>query len=92
MTAHLSTRFRVGKKFTVEMTFSGAMIRSEWSPDIPRRLNQGELAEYRRGRDAFFSELAKARGISVMAIEPSARETRLQIFRDEDAAESRGRA
>ena len=57
----LRRRFKVGKYFctmtmdcgayTPGQTCSG-MMRAEWEPRLPTKLNKRSLAEYRAGRDA----------------------------------------
>ncbi|MCP5365475.1 MAG: hypothetical protein H6905_09660 [Hyphomicrobiales bacterium] len=54
-------RFQQGQMLTME---------SEWEPDVPHRLlSKREIADYRRGRDAVLSEVAKLIGGNVMCVE-----------------------
>ena len=41
----------------------------EWEPSTPKRLNDREMRDYRRGRDAALSEVARLIGGDVMCIE-----------------------
>ena len=42
----------------------------EWSPDVPkRRLNKREIQDYRRGRDAALTEVARLIGGNVLCVE-----------------------
>ena len=45
-------------------------LRTEWSPDLPRRnLSEQELNQYRAGRDALLAEVGKELGGSVLILE-----------------------
>jgi hypothetical protein len=66
----LSTTFRVGKAYRCEMRFDAERgLVAEWTPDTPRRLTPQELADYRRGRNAFLAEVAKIIGGNVLLVE-----------------------
>lgn len=65
MTAPLSITVRVGYRYRVILAVdpdaigAGAVtLSAEWWPKLPRRLSQGEVADYRRGRDALMAQLA----------------------------------
>jgi len=81
--AKMSSTFRVGKRWTCTMTADLAAwpspVGCEWSPDLPRRLKQHELQDYRRGRDAFAAELALHLGGPALVVEPGSNATRLTV-------------
>ena len=60
--AALCRTFRVGR-YRLTLTsprpdHTGAlMMTAEWHPHLPTRLNEDEIADYRRARDAFVREL-----------------------------------
>ena len=61
--------FRVGH-YICEMSYShGSGLHSEWSPDLPPKLSAAEWAQYRAGRNALVSEVARAIGARVMLVE-----------------------
>ena len=67
--------WRVGR-WTVTLSISaltpglGAAGVVEWSPALPGRpLTPTELDEYRRGREAAFADLARARGLLGLTLE-----------------------
>lgn len=73
----LSTTFRVGR-FTCAMSLDldglpargqAAALVMNWTPCVPGKLSKDEIAQYRRGRDAFMGEVAKAIGGSVLVAE-----------------------
>jgi hypothetical protein len=68
--AGLTTSFRVGR-YRCEMSIRDGRLVAEWTPDIPTHGSFGpkEMAEYRRGRDAFMAELAQLIGGGVLVIE-----------------------
>lgn len=49
---------------TVQRPKAGAMVHAviEWAPEQPKRLTDGEIAEYRRGRNAALAELSEELG------------------------------
>jgi hypothetical protein len=59
--------FQVGK-FKCTMTITDGAISAEWSPYMPKRLKAEELAQYRKGRDAFAAQVAGA-GKKVLVVE-----------------------
>ncbi len=90
--AQLSTTFSVGKRFRVTMTADlprPSRIDCRWSPDLPRRLKQRDIADYRRGRDAFFAELGAALGLRAVVAEPFPGGARISV---PEAAQAEGRA
>lgn len=70
----IETSFRVGKRFIVTCRIRVDMIRSRevgemefiWDPATPKRLWPNEVADYRRGRDAFLAEMATLIGGNVV--------------------------
>ena len=75
MTAITST-FRVGDKFlcTVSVPLnqppgSAITINAEWHPRPPSRLTDDELAEYRAGRNAVLTEVARHLGGNVAVVD-----------------------
>lgn len=56
---------------TLQRPKAGALTSAviEWTPDVPRRLNEQEFAEYRRGRNAALQRVAARMGISVGVLE-----------------------
>ena len=73
MMADISTTFRVGQRYRCSMRYSPTEARglmAEWEPSPPtRRLTKAELADYRRGRDAFAAEIAHLIGGDVLIVE-----------------------
>lgn len=72
----VTTTFRVGRRFKVAMTIPSfgpdetLAMNVEWSPDVPkRRLNKREIQDYRRGRDAALTEVARLIGDNVLCVE-----------------------
>ncbi|MFO1129152.1 MAG: hypothetical protein U1E66_12050 [Rhodospirillales bacterium] len=41
----------------------------EWEPDVPKRMNEREMQDYRRGRDAAMAEVARLIGGRVVVVE-----------------------
>ena len=66
--------FRVGQ-FTCTLsaarspTGAPACAVAEWSPHLPDRLSQTELAQYRVGRDKAAAEIAAALGGAALVVE-----------------------
>lgn len=62
----LRATFAVGRRYRCTMTkdLTGHMpeamsvLNAQWEPDVPRRLNKVELAQYRVGRDGFYQRAA----------------------------------
>lgn len=72
----IETTFRVGRRWKVTMALPDRLphgvleIDAVWDPAAPaRRLNKRELADYRRGRDAFLAEAARLMGGSALVVE-----------------------
>jgi hypothetical protein len=71
----VTTTFHVGQHYRCTMTVprpepgSALSMAREWAPLAPRRLNDREMRDYRRCRDAALSEVARLIGGSVMCIE-----------------------
>jgi hypothetical protein len=65
----LSTTFRVGKRYRCHMRFIDAGLAAEWEPEPPTKLTPAEMADYRRGRNAFIAEIAKLIGSDVLLVE-----------------------
>lgn len=69
------TTFRVGRHYRCTMTIprpepgSALSMACEWEPSTPKRLNDREMRDYRRGRNAALSEVACLIGGDVMCIE-----------------------
>lgn len=66
-----SNTFLVGP-YKCHMTYSegDGELRCEWDPEMPdRNLSEQELAQYRRGRDSLFDEIAKELGGNVVVVE-----------------------
>ena len=85
----LSSTFRVGKHFRCTMTAelpTPSRIDCEWRPDLPRKLKQRDVAEYQRGRDAFFAELGRAIGLRLAVIDVGTESARLTIPSDNEPA------
>ena len=76
-TPALVRTFTVGKRFTVTVTMQrperGKVVNTtmEWEPDVPApgSLTDGEIADYRAGRNAAVAELAEAAGLNVAVVE-----------------------
>jgi hypothetical protein len=72
--------FRVGHRYRCTMFLDLAGIGTEdpplfncwcqWSPKPPRKLSDREAADYRRGRSALISELAKLNNWRIILAEP----------------------
>lgn len=77
----LTARFRVGRRFTCELTLDIAnrQFSSVWTPSLPRRLKPNALAEYRAGRDRLVQMAAESIGGNVMVVEPTASATRVSV-------------
>lgn len=71
----VTTTFRVGKRYRCTMTIprlelgSALSMACEWEPSIPKRLNDRDMRDYRRGRDAALSEAARLIGGGVLCID-----------------------
>lgn len=69
------TTFRVGKRYRCTVSIprpeqgSTLSMVCGWAPSTPKRLNDREMRDYRRGRDAALSEVARLIGGNVMCIE-----------------------
>ena len=67
--------WRVGCRCEVTMTARkperGQVVSAsmEWSPDLPERLTESEIADYLRGRNAALAELAAELGGSAAVID-----------------------
>jgi hypothetical protein len=76
-TGVLEVTFRVGCRYRCTMTkdvanhVSGEIgaLEAQWEPDVPRRLSKAEIADYRRGRDAFYARVANILGVRAMVAE-----------------------
>lgn len=70
----ISTTFRVGKRM-VKMSLDEHLPRgvtalnTEWTPDFPKALSKAEWKDYRRGRNLFLAEVARAIGGKVLVAE-----------------------
>jgi hypothetical protein len=73
--AALAVTFSVGQKYHCTVTIPPPRrgeLRSavfEWMPSVPQRLTEQELQDYRRGRDAAFTELARRSGLQMLLVE-----------------------
>lgn len=73
--ALVTATFRVGRRYRCTMTIprpeegTALSMACEWEPSTPKRLNDREMRDYRRGRDAALSEVARLMGGNVMCIE-----------------------
>ncbi|MBX3601074.1 MAG: hypothetical protein KF863_10645 [Rubrivivax sp.] len=72
--AALSRSWRVGSRtctLTVPRPQPGAVLAAaiEWQPDVPRRLSEAELRQYRAGRDDALRALAQYVGGAVALVE-----------------------
>jgi hypothetical protein len=67
----ISTRFRVGCRFTCIMSMGcdGGALKCEWEPKIPARLSKRELADYRAGRNMMIAEFARLTNQRVLIVE-----------------------
>lgn len=69
----LSRTFAVGTRYQCTLTLplsSGVQsIVAEWEPDVPAKLNDAELTDYRAGRDALIAEAAAVLGGKALVIE-----------------------
>jgi hypothetical protein len=73
----ISSTFRVGYRWRCSISASlvglsidgGLSLRCEWSPKVPKRLSPGEMADYRRGRDALLAEVARITGLRLLSAE-----------------------
>ncbi len=56
---------------TVQRPKPGAVVACsvEWSPEMPRRLTEGELAQYRAGRNAALAAVSAGLGINAAVLE-----------------------
>jgi len=83
MTARgIISTFKVGKRFRCTMsadTDSPGHVTCRWSPDMPRKLKQRDIEDYRRGRDAFYAELGKATGRRIAVVELEAKGPRVTV-------------
>jgi len=66
--------FRVGRftcTFSAARSTTGAPACAvvEWTPHLPDRLSQAELAQYRLGRDTAAAEIAAALGGAALVVE-----------------------
>ena len=69
----ITDTWRVGKRYRVEMTIGTddrgePRLCAEWTPRVPERLTQREVAAYQRGRDALVSRFAEQAGIASVVI------------------------
>ena len=76
--AVLRSRFKVGRYFCTMTIDCGAyvpgqtsagMMRAEWEPQLPTKLNKRAIAEYRTGRDALYATAANVIGGRVLLAE-----------------------
>lgn len=73
--ALVTATFRVGRHYRCTMTIprpepgAALSMACEWEPSTPKRLNDREMRDYRRGRDAALSEVARLIGGNVMCFE-----------------------
>ena len=69
----ISATFKVGARYRCSITLPlqkcGMTLHVEWQPDVPGRLTDAELRDYRDGRDALLKEAANLLGISVLVTE-----------------------
>jgi hypothetical protein len=72
----LTTTFRVGTRYrcSIALPLAAACagllaIETRWEPDVPSRLTNNELRDYRRGRDMLLAEAANQIGGSVAVVE-----------------------
>jgi hypothetical protein len=56
---------------TVQRPRAGALVSCviEWAPQVPHRLTDGEISEYRAGRNTALAELSAELGINAAVIE-----------------------
>lgn len=71
----VTTTFRVGRRYRCTMTIprpepgSALAMACAWEPSPPKRLNEREMRDYRRGRNAALSEAARLIGANVLCVE-----------------------
>ena len=74
MSNQLSSTFRVGRRYRCTIVLplgrgTAAQMAATWEPELPRRLTNSELRDYRRGRDAMLAEAARLLGGPVAVVE-----------------------
>jgi len=73
--AAFATRSWSAGRYTCTLTIQrpqrGALVHAviEWSPEQPHRLTDGEIAEYRAGRNKAMAELSRELGINAAVVE-----------------------
>ena len=72
----IETTFKVGRRWKVTLALPDHLppgvhdVNATWDPACPdRRLNKREMADHRRGRDAFLAEAARLMGGSALVVE-----------------------
>ena len=69
----ISATFKVGKRYwrsvTLPLEEHAVTLHVGWQPDVPTRLTDAELRDYRTGRDALLKEAANILGLSVLVTE-----------------------
>jgi hypothetical protein len=73
MTFKVGFRFRCTMSLPVDAVRKGALLSTEceWEPRVPTRLSSNEMRDYRRGRDAFYGEIARLTGVNIAVAETS---------------------
>jgi hypothetical protein len=68
----LKTTFRVGC-FVCDLAYGPGGLSAQWSPTMPTRstFSEADMSAYRRGRNNFLEEVAKAIGGAVLVLEAS---------------------
>ena len=88
--AKISSTFRVGRRWTCTMTADldawPLRLECRWLPEMPRRLRQSELDDYRRGRDVLACEIARILGGPALVVEPVSTAVRVTVASSQPAA------
>ena len=87
----LTTSFRVGYRSRCIISLDLAELDAEeppiatcrWSPRVPRKLSEREMADYRRGRNAFAAEVARLSRSRIVVADVNTR--RLDIIEPSEA-------